>query len=352
MAGYKAWWNSRDGYPDKEFLRKLHPCLENFVQEKMPGDVCGIGEPVGFLSEKWAQRLGLPAGIAVAPTIIDSHAGVPGSCVSNDRQMMMVLGTSSVTVGLSDKEYSEKGICGGVRDAIVPGYYALESGLASVGDLFGWFTDYFISTEYDNEAKQEGISVHTLLSKKAEKLFPGESGVLALDWWNGNKTPFVNGNLTGALFGMTLNTKPEEIYRALIEATAFGTKRIVDLYERSGLQVDEVIASGGIAMKNQMLMQIYADVLGKNIKIAASDQAAALGSAIYAALAAGADAGGYDSYWTAVQHMSSVKEKMYIPKKENVERYEKLYEVYCRFSDILGDKDYNLLQELRNMKRK
>lgn len=351
MAGYKAWWNSQDGYVDREFLRKLDPQLENFVQDKTPGEICGVGEPVGYLTKEWAQRLGLAPGIAVAPSIIDSHAGVPGSCLCDKKQMMMVLGTSSVMVALSENPYSEKGVCGGVKDAIVPGYYALESGLASVGDLFGWFVDRLIPEEYAQEAQSKGSSVHTLLSNKAEMLAPGQSGVLALDWWNGNKTPFVDGSLTGILFGLTLNTKPEEIYRALIEATAFGTKRIVDLYEKSGIQIEEVIASGGISMKNGMLMQIYADVLGKKIKLAASDQAAALGSAVYAALAAGEKEGGYDSYWTAVSRMSSVKEQVYVPNKESMEKYEKLYHIYCKLSDIMGADSRSLLKELRSMKQ-
>lgn len=350
MAGYKAWWSCRDGYMDKAFLKKLDPELENFTEEKAPGEICGIGEPVGYLSQEWAKRLGLSEGIAVAPAIIDSHAGVPGGCLGNEKQLMLVLGTSSVMVGLSSSPFSEKGVCGGVKDAIVPGYYALESGLASVGDLFGWFANGFTCGAYEKEAKKEGISVHALLSNKAERLKPGQSGLLALDWWNGNKTPFVDGGLTGALIGMTLNTKPEEIYRALIEATAFGTRRIVELYEKGGVQIEEVIASGGIAMKNEMLMQIYADVLGKKIKIAASDQAAALGSAIYAALAAGEKRGGYASYWMAVENMSSVKDRTFLPRKENLEKYEKIYGTYCAFSGIMGEESRDLLQGLRDMK--
>lgn len=350
MAGYKAWWNEKDGYAEKDFLKQLHPELERFAEEKASGQVCALGEAIGYLNETWAQKLGLSAGIAVAPAIIDSHAGVPGSGVSNDRQMMMVVGTSSVMVGLSKQPYSEKGVCGAVKDAIVPGYYALESGLASVGDLFGWFVKHCVPAEYAKEAQDKGVDIHTLLCEKAQMLTPGQSGVMALDWWNGNKTPFVDGNLTGVLLGLTLNTRPEEIYRALIEATAFGTKRIVELYEKSGLIIDEIIASGGIAMKNKMLMQIYADVLGKPLKIAASDQAAALGSAIYAALSAGEESGGYDSYWTAVRRMSSVKEEVYRPDPVNMEKYEKLYSLYCRFGGIMGDNSRELLWELRRLK--
>ena len=349
MAGYKAWWVQ--SYPDAHFLAALHPGLEHFAQEKLPGEIIPIGTAVGYLNAEWAKRLGLAQGIAVAPTIIDSHAGAPGSGLTNDRQMILVLGTSSVMIAFGKEPYSEKGICGGVKDAIIPGYYALESGLAAVGDMFGWFVENCVPAAYVKEAEQKRISVHTLLSEKAESIAPGESGLLALDWWNGNKTPFVNGNLGGVLLGMTLQTKPEEIYRALIEATAFGTKRIVELYEKSGVVIDEVIASGGITQKNPMLMQIYADVLEKPVRVASCEQTAALGSAIYAAMAAGSAAGGYDSCWTAMEHMSSKKEVFYMPSEENREKYRELYALYCHFSDIMGEKCGTMFEELQSIKR-
>lgn len=350
MAGYKAWWNERDGYPEHEFYKKLNPALETFAEDKMPGKVCPIGKAIGTLTKEWADRLGLPQGIAVAPTLIDSHAGFPGSGIYSDRQMMLVLGTSSVMAALNKKPYAEKGICGAVRDALVPGYYALESGLAAVGDLFGWFVDEMTPASYKEEAEQEGLNLHAFLSKKAEQLKPGQSGVIALDWWNGNKTPFVNGELSGVLLGMTLHTKPEEIYRALIEATAFGTKRILDLYEANGASVEEIVVSGGIALKNPMLMQIYANVLGKTLKIAASDQAAALGSAVYAAIAAGKKAGGYDAYSEAVQHMSNVRENCYMPQEKYAEIYKKMYSIYCQFGDMMGRDGKCLFDELTAVK--
>lgn len=350
MAGYKAWWNERDGYPEHEFYKKLNPALETFAEDKMPGEVCPIGKSIGTLTKEWADRLGLSQGIAVAPTLIDSHAGFPGSGIYSDRQMMLVLGTSSVMAALNKKPYAEKGICGAVRDALVPGYYALESGLAAVGDLFGWFVDEMTPASYKEEAGKEGLNLHAFLSRKAEQLKPGQSGVIALDWWNGNKTPFVNGELSGVLLGMTLHTKPEEIYRALIEATAFGTKRILDLYEANGASVDEIVVSGGIALKNPMLMQIYADVLGKTLKIAASDQAAALGSAVYAAIATGKKAGGYDTYSEAVQHMSKVRENYYVPQEKYVEIYKKMYSIYCQFGDMMGQDGRHLFDELAVLK--
>lgn len=350
MAGYKAWWNGQSGYPDKKFFKALDERMENFAEDKLPGDICRIGEKVGTLSAEWAERLGLKEGIAVAPAVIDSHAGFPGSGISRMGQMMMVLGTSSVLLALSKKPYSANGVCGGVKDGIVPGYYALESGLASVGDLFGWFVENLVPMSYYKEAEAEKVDIHTLLCRKAEKLAIGESGLMALDWWNGNKTPFVDGNLAGSLIGMTLNTRPEEIYRTLIETTAFGTRIIKELFEEGGIRIEEVIASGGIASKNPLLMQIYADVLGTDIKIASCDQAAALGSAIYAALAAGGENGGYDSYEEAVERMSRIKEQKYYSDPKNKKAYDRLYRIYQNFSDTMGRKEREILRELYDMK--
>lgn len=346
MAGYKVWWNERDGYPDSEFFAGIDKRLGSFVKDKLPGPVVGVGESVGTLSEEWALRLGLKAGIPVAPAIIDSHAGVPGSGVARKEQAMLVLGTSSVMVGLSEKPCSGDGVLGGVRDGVVPGYYALESGLACVGDLFGWFADHLAGGEYEKEAKETGIDIHTLLCQKASKAEPGKSGLMALDWWNGNKTPFVDGSLRGSLVGLSLNTKPEEIYRALIEATAYGTRRILELYEEHGLRVEEIICSGGISIKNPFLMQIYADVLGKRLKVAGSEQAAALGSAIYAALSAGGEKGGYDSYEEAVQRMSSVRDTIYEPDETHHRIYTELYSVYKDYSEVMGSSRRRIMQRL------
>lgn len=351
MAGYKAWWDNQEGYPEESFFTDINPGLHSFVREKLPGRIACVGERIGILSEEWARRLGLRAGIAVAPTIIDSHAGVPGSGVSTKEQMMLVLGTSSVMIGLSETPYSEDGILGGVRDAIVPGYYGLESGLASVGDLFGWFIDNMAPQSYVAEADAEGVNIHELFSRKASLIPPGKSGLLALDWWNGNKTPFVDGSLKGALLGMSLSTKPEEIYRALIEATAYGTRRILELYERNGLQVQEIICSGGISFKNPLLMQIYADILGKRLKVASSDQAAALGSAVYAALSAGGAEGGYDDYEEAVRKMSKVKDIVYEPDSKNHEVYTKLYTVYKDYSEIIGNSSREITKKLNEIQR-
>ncbi|MBQ6322343.1 MAG: ribulokinase, partial [Lachnospiraceae bacterium] len=240
MAAYKAMWIPGEGYVPQEILDELHPCFANLVTEKLRGEVVRAGGKIGCLTKEWAEKLGLAEGIAVGPSIIDSHAGMPGSGIYRPGQMMLVLGTSSVELLLSDHPYADHGVVGCVRGAIMPGYYSLEAGLAAVGDMYGWFADRFCPASYKEAAEKMGMNLHQYLSHLASGMKPGESGLLALDWWNGNKTPYVNGNLSGILLGLNLQTRPEEIYRALIEATAYGTRLIMEEFMKSGATVDEV----------------------------------------------------------------------------------------------------------------
>ncbi|SCP99263.1 ribulokinase [Anaerobium acetethylicum] len=350
MAGYKAWWLPEEGYPKTDFYAALDTRMENIVEDKLSGDICPVGGKIGVLSEEWGNRLGLMQGMAVGASIIDSHAGAPGSGIRQKGQMMLVVGTSSVMVALSDKPYAKKGVCGALKGGIIPGYYALESGLAAVGDMLGWFVERCVPESYANLAKEENVSVHELLTKLGLRCNAGSSGLLALDWWNGNKTPHVDGDLSGVILGMTLRTKPEEIYRALIESTAYGTRMIIETFEEAGIEIAEIIASGGIAEKNPLFMQIYADVTGKAIKLAASNQTAALGSAIYAAVAAGKEKGGYASLGEAVMAMSGVKDLIYHPIDENKIVYERLYEEYKTLSDYFGPKENGVLKRLYEIK--
>lgn len=350
LAGYKAMWTPETGYPSKEFLKELSPLLENLSQEKLGADIALAGEAAGYLTADWAERLGLSTGIPVAAAIIDSHAGMPGSGVNQPDQMMMVVGTSSVMLALSERGYAKNGVVSGVKGAILPEKYALESGLAAVGDMFGWFVEQAVSQEYAEQAKAEGMDLHAYLSKKAEELQPGANGLVALDWWNGNKTPYVDGRLSGALVGCTLSTKPEEIYRALIEATAFGTRKILELFKEAGAQIRTVIASGGIAEKNPLLMQIYADVLNCEIRVSDTDQTAALGSAIYASVAAGAQRGGYATIEEAVARMSRLKELSYRPEPKNAERYDEIYDIYCALVAMFDPEQSDVMRKLHQLR--
>lgn len=352
LAGYKAMWTPQTGYPAKDFLRELSPRLEGMAEEKLGNDIALAGEAAGWLTQEWAQRLGLKPGIPVAAAIIDSHAGMPGSGVNQSDQMMMVVGTSSVMLALSEHGYAKNGVVSGVKGAILPNQFALESGLAAVGDMFGWFVEQAVPQEYAEKAKAEGMNLHAYLSKKAGELQPGSNGLVALDWWNGNKTPYVDGRLSGALVGCTLSTKPEEIYRALIEATAFGTRKVLELFNEAGAQIKTVIASGGIAEKNPLLMQIYADVLNCEIKVSDTDQTAALGSAIYASVAAGEQQGGYATIEEAVAYMSHLKDIVYSPDTEAVERYNEVYTVYCELVELFDPEQSEIMKKLHQLRMK
>lgn len=346
LAGYKAMWNPETGYPPRDLLEELNPMLTDLIEDKLGEDIAMSGEAVGNLNKEWAEKLNLPEGIPVAATLIDSHAGIPGSGVVRPDQLMLVVGTSSVMLSPSPTECCKEGVVSGVKGAIVPGNFVLESGIAAVGDMFGWFVDHMTSEEYAEKAKEEDRNLHVYLTEKASELKPGESGVVALDWWNGNKTPYVDGRLSGVLVGCTLNTRPEEIYRALIEATAFGTRKIIDLYEEVNPAIHTIIASGGIAEKNPLLMQIYADVLNCEIKLSATDQTAALGSAVCAAVAAGRKYGGYESVEASVGCMSHLKDLTYHPIEENVKRYNELFDIYCELVDMFSPEKSSVMIRL------
>ena len=349
MAGYKGMWLEGEGYPGKDFLKALDPRLETYVEDKLSSDICPMGSRIGVLNGTWAKKLGLLPGTAVGATIIDSHAGLPGCGIAKPGQMMLIIGTSSVQAALSVTPYSGEGICGAVKGGIMPGYYALESGLAGVGDIFGWFVNHCVPASYHRQAEEAGCGMHQYLTSLAGKLTPGESGLLALDWWSGNKTPFVSVDLSGLILGCTLATRPEEIYRALIEATGFGTRLIMEAFEHAG-PVDEIRACGGIVEKNPLLMQIFADITNREIKVAASEQTAALGAAMYAAVAAGSENGGYASIFEAAEAMSSMKEESFRPIPENAAIYESLYQEYCRLKDYFGA-DNPVMKNLKQIRQ-
>lgn len=350
-AGYKAMYDEGQGYPAKEFFGLFEKRLENLVEDKLSTAISKIDESFGSLNEEWAEKLGLLPGTAVGTSIIDAHAGLPGCGITKPGQMMLIIGTSSVQTVLSERPYSKAGIMGGVKGGIMPGYYALESGLAAVGDQFEWFVNNCVPEYYYEEARNQNQNIHQYLTEKAQKLAAGQSGLIALDWWNGNKTPYTNSELSGVLIGLNINTKPEEIYRAFIEATAYGTRLIMDMFEEAGVGIDEIFACGGIAHKNSMLMQIYSDVTNREIKISAVDQTAALGAAMYAAVAAGSGRGGYDSIFEAAEKMSSVKEKVYKPDRKSHETYSELYEQYKILKDMFNPSINNVLIKLHEIKK-
>lgn len=350
-AGYKAIWNKRKGYPSKEFFKALNPKMENIIEEKMSTDIHSLGQKAGELTKEMAEKTGLLQGTAVGVANVDAHVSLPAVGITEPGKMLMIIGTSTCDVLLGTEEKIVPGMCGVVEDGILPGFYGYEAGQSCVGDHFEWFVKNCVPENYHQEAKEKGINIHEYLTEKASKLKPGESGLLALDWWNGNRSCLVDVDLTGMILGMTLLTKPEEIYRALIEATAYGTNKIIKTFVESGVPIDELYACGGISKKNAMMMQIYADVTNKEIFIGASDQTPALGAAMFGAVAAGAKKGGYDSIFEAAKIMGKVEEHTYRPIPENVAVYQKLYQEFELLHNYFGCGGNDVMKRLKKIKQ-
>ncbi|WP_371068909.1 ribulokinase [Sediminibacillus sp. JSM 1682029] len=349
-AGYKAIWHKRESYPDKDFFKALDPKLENLTDTKLRGEVVSLGTRAGGLTEEMARITGLKPGTAVAVGNVDAHAAVPAMGVVSPGKMVMAMGTSICHMLLGTEEREVEGMCGVVEDGIIPGYYGYEAGQSAVGDIFAWFVDKACPEEIFQAAEAKGVSVHEWLETRANAYKPGESGLLALDWWNGNRSVLVDTELSGLLIGATLQTKPEEIYRALLESTAFGTRKIVDAFHFNGVPVNELYACGGLPQKNKLLMQIYADVTNRPIRIADSRQTPALGAAMFSAVAAGKRQGGFDSIVEAAEKMGRVKEEIVRPIPEHVTVYERLYQEYNRLHDYFGRGENDVMKRLKHVK--
>ena len=349
-AGYKGTWHKRDGYPTRNYLRELRKGFDNLYEEKVAGAVVAPGTNVRQLTPEWAGRLGLSPRTAVAAPIIDAHAAVLGGGVSGPGTFVMMMGTSTCQLLMADKERPVEGMAGVVENGIVEGHYAYESGQAAVGDLFAWFAEQAVPASYQQQAAAAGVSVHELLTRKAERLPPGGSGLLALDWWNGNRSTLGRSDLSGLVVGLTLNTRPEEIFHALVEATAFGTRAIVESYTEQKLPVNSIVAGGGLT-RNEMLMRIYADVTGREIKVAGAPQASALGAAMLGAVAAGKDAGGAATLAEAVERMAPAPSRVYTPNAERARQYDELYAEYRRLYDHFGRGGNGVMKLLRGIRR-
>lgn len=350
-AGYKAIWHKQDGYPSKDYFKALDPSLEDLADTKLRGEVRPLGSSAGSLTEKMAEMMGLTPGIAVAVGNVDAHAAVPAVGVVTPGKLVMAMGTSICHMLLGTEEKQVEGMCGVVEDGIIPGLYGYEAGQSAVGDIFEWYVEEALPAYVKEAATEEGIGVHQWLEREAAAYKPGQTGLLALDWWNGNRSVLVDTDLTGLMLGMTLLTKPQEIYRALLEATAFGTRKIVDAFHENGVAVDVLYACGGLPQKNRLLMQIYADVTNREIYVADSKQTPALGAAMFAAVAAGQAQGGYDSIIEAAEKMARVKEETFKPIPEHVEVYEQLYQEYSKLHDYFGRGENDVMKRLKRIKQ-
>lgn len=349
VAGYKAMWDG--GYPGSEYFKALDSRFENVVKEKLREDIYPAGTKAGGLLPAMAEKFGLKPGTAVAVGGVDAHVAVPSSTVTEPGKMVMIMGTSICHMVNGTEKTSIDGMCGVVRDGILPGYYGYEAGQSAGGDIFAWFVEHCVPASVQDKARAQHTDAHGILSAEAAAIKPGESGVLCLDWWNGNRSVLVNAELSGLMVGMTLTTTPAEMYRAILESTAFGTYKIIKTLEEGGCPIDELYACGGLSVKSPLLMQIFADVTNREIKIAASDQTVALGSAMWGAVAAGAEAGGYDSITQAAEKMARLRDTVYRPDPAAHAVYEVLFAEYERLHDLFGRGGDDVMRNLRDIKR-
>lgn len=333
-AGHKAMYcDEWNGLPDKKFLAKLDPGLAA-LRDRLYSKAVPADQLAGRLCRQWARTLGLKEGTAIAVGAFDAHMGAVGAGI-REGVLSKILGTSTcdmMVMKVGKKLADIPGVCGIVNGSILPGYYGIEAGQSAVGDIFLWFVNHLVPEKYGRTVDEKFVA----LGRAAAMLKPGEHGLLALDWNNGNRTILVDPRLSGLLVGQTLHTGPHEIYRALIEATAFGALTIVNRIEEYGVPVKEIINCGGLAVKNSLLMQIYADVTGRPMKVAGSDQTCAVGAAIFGAAAASRDASGFAGVADVQKAVCSVRPRVYKPNAANHKVYAEVYKLYRDMHDAMG----------------
>jgi L-ribulokinase len=340
-TGYKAIY--QDGaFPSDEYLRALDERFGSFVRHKLAGDLMPLGDRAGGVTPQAAAWTNLPEGIAVAVGNVDAHVTPPAAQAIGPGQMLMVMGTSTCHVMNGDHLVDVPGMCGVVDGGIVPGLWGYEAGQSGVGDIFAWFVEHAVPQGYRDAARARGLDVHTYLSHLAAEQEVGAHGLIALDWNNGNRSVLVDHELSGLILGLTLATRAEDIYRALVEATAFGTRVILDAFAEAGIPVTELFVGGGL-VKNALVMQIYADVTRKPLHLLGSDQGPALGSAIHAAVAAGA----YADVFAASEAMGKVTRDAYVPDVARANAYDAIYEHYVRLHDHFGRGGDDVMHALR-----
>ena len=343
-AGYKGI--HQDGrYPSEDFLRALDERFADFVTAKLDAPLWPLGARAGGLTAQAAAWTGLREGIAVAVGNVDAHVTAPAARVIDPGQMLAVMGTSTCHIVLGDALAEVPGMCGVVPGGVVPGVYGYEAGQTGVGDIFAWFVDHAVPPRYHEEARARGLDLHAHLSELAARQEAGRHGLIALDWNNGNRSVLVDHELSGMLVGLTLATRAEDVYRALIEATAFGTRKIIEAFTGAGIRVDELVVAGGL-VKNPVVMQIYADVMGMPLHVLGSDQGTALGAAMHAAVAAGV----HPDIRAAAAAMGTVVRDAFVPDPRNADAYDVLYDRYGRLHDHFGRGGDDVMHALRDVR--
>ncbi len=343
-AGYKGIW--QDGrYPSDEFLAGLDPRFASFARDKLEHPVLPLGARAGSLTAQAAGWTGLPEGIAVAVGNVDAHVTAPAADAIAPGQMVAIMGTSTCHVMNGARLAEIPGMCGVVEGGIVAGLWGYEAGQSGVGDLFAWVVDHATPQSYAQEAARRGISLHDLLSAEAAAQAAGAHGLVALDWMNGNRSVLTDHHLSGAIVGLTLATRAPDIYRALVESTAFGTRVIIDSFAEAGLPVTELVIAGGL-MKNSFVLQVYADVTRRPLSLISSEQGPALGSAIHAAVAAGC----YPDVPQAAAAMGGRREGVYLPDPAGADVYDRLYAEYLLLHDYFGRGGNEVMHRLRSLR--
>ncbi len=344
-AGYKMLVQDGD-YPSRAYFGALHPDFADVIDQKVSRAFAPLGGKAGGLTPAWAEKLGLTPGIAIAVANVDAHVTAPAVKATQAGVMVMIMGTSTCHIMSGDQLQEVEGMCGVVDGGIVPGLYGYEAGQSGVGDIFAWFVNNAVPPEYHTAAEAAGMNLHSYLEAEAAQQKVGEHGLIALDWWNGNRSTLVDTELSGVLVGMTLATRAPDIYRALIEATAYGTREIIEAFEARGVVVKELVAAGGLPDKNALLRQIYADVTGRTFKLAGSSQAPALGSAMFAAVAAGV----YTDIHAAAAVMGKLKDEVVSPIPENVAVYDQLYAEYKTLYNYFGRGANDAMKRLKHIR--
>ena len=342
MAALKAFYRKGKGYPD--FLKEAHPAFDHPENTFLRGRMCDPSEIAGYLTPEMACKLGLPAGIPVAGGHYDAHAAMYAVNVRGEGDAMMTLGTSSGLIFCDRRKSFVQGAVTTVWEADLPGTYGYASGQAAFGDMLGWYVNRAVPPQVTQDAQKAGLDVHAFLSREAEKLRPGESGLVALDWWNGARSCLMDGELSGLMLGMTLQTTPAHIYRALLESLAFGMRRMLDSYRDAGFDIRLLCACGGISLKNPFFMQMLSDVTHLPIRTSKPAPAAAVGACMLAATAAGE----YKTLWDAMEHMNCLDEGMYHPNADNARLYDRLYAEYLVLHDAFGLEN-NVMKRLRKL---
>jgi L-ribulokinase len=344
-AGYKGLL--QDGHhPSRDFLAALDPAFATFVEDKLEQPIGRLGDRAGSLTAEAAAWTGLPEGIAVCVGNVDAHVTAPAAQATEPGRMVAILGTSACHIVNSDRLAEVPGMSGVVDGGVVDGLWGYEAGQSGVGDIFGWFVDTCAPAGYAEAAAARGLGLHEYLTELAAAQEVGEHGLVALDWHSGNRSVLVDSELSGVVVGQTLATRPEDTYRALLEATAFGTRTIIEAFEAGGVPISELVVAGGL-LRNSFLLQLYADVCRRPLSVVGSEHASALGAAIHGAVAAGA----YPDVPAAARAMGSVRRGVHVPDEARAEAYDALYEEYLRLHDHFGRGGTDVLHRLRALRR-